>query len=54
MEDFVTWVNASAIRKHVMEYNATVTYLIFSFPNTFLFLAPKVKPQVFAQVLYMF
>jgi len=22
MEDFVTWVNASAIRKHVMEYNA--------------------------------
>ncbi|CAG2058728.1 unnamed protein product [Timema podura] len=21
MEDFVTWVNSSAIRKHVMEYN---------------------------------
>jgi U3 small nucleolar ribonucleoprotein protein IMP3 len=23
MEDFVTWVNSSAIRKHIMEYNAT-------------------------------
>jgi len=28
MEDFVTWTHTSAIRKHVMDYNEMVSYLI--------------------------
>lgn len=32
LEDFVTWVDSSKIRKHVMEYNDMVClHLIFSF-----------------------
>lgn len=27
LEDFVTWVDTSAIRKHILEYNNTVSYL---------------------------
>lgn len=27
LEDFVTWVNSSAIRKHVLEYNNIVSLL---------------------------
>lgn len=38
LEDFVTWVDSSAIRRHVMEYNNIVrklvlyiSYIIYSF-----------------------
>lgn len=27
MEDFITWVNSSAIKRHVMEYNDSVSQL---------------------------
>lgn len=30
LEDFVTWVDGSAIRKHVLEYNEMVCYLFFN------------------------
>jgi len=30
VEDFVTWTHTSAIRKHVMEYNEMVSYLMDS------------------------
>jgi hypothetical protein len=30
-EDFVTWTDTSAIRKHVLEYNEMVSYKMFSF-----------------------
>lgn len=29
LEDFVTWVDSSAIRKHVMEYNNMVSALAY-------------------------
>lgn len=29
LEDFVTWVDGSAIKKHVMEYNEMVCFLLF-------------------------
>lgn len=28
LEDFVTWVDGSAIRKHVLEYNDMVSYVV--------------------------
>ena len=28
MEDFITWTDTSAIRKHVLEYNEMVSYRI--------------------------
>ena len=31
MEDFVTWVDTSAIKKHIMEYNELVRYIFFFF-----------------------
>lgn len=31
LEDFVTWVDSSKIRKHVMEYNNMVSLCNFSF-----------------------
>lgn len=30
LEDFVTWVDGSAIRKHVLEYNDMVIYIYFT------------------------
>lgn len=29
LEDFVTWVDGSAIRRHVMEYNDMVSFCLF-------------------------
>lgn len=29
LEDFVTWVDSSKIRKHVLEYNGLVSILLF-------------------------
>ena len=30
MEDFVTWVDTSAIKKHIMEYNELVSLLVIA------------------------
>lgn len=35
LEDFVTWVDGSAIRRHVMEYNDMV--ILFLFPDEVVF-----------------
>jgi len=43
MEDFVTWVDSSAIKKHIMEYNEMVLIIIIvlkhflKFINTFFY-----------------
>lgn len=31
LEDFVTWVDSSAIRQHVLEYNNIVRVFVFTF-----------------------
>jgi len=31
MEDFVTWVDSSAIKKHIMEYNEMVSFICLIF-----------------------
>lgn len=30
LEDFVTWVNNSKIRQHVLEYNGLVSYYLYN------------------------
>lgn len=43
LEDFITWVNSSAIKRHVMEYNDAVSYDLISNLNFFLAIdAPKI------------
>ena len=49
LEDFVTWVDGSAIRRHVMEYNDLVSSIIHIFG--FMILLASIFPSCVAMVI---
>lgn len=46
LEDFVTWVDGSAIRKHVLEYNEMVSLFFTSCAREFVIKYKKFKIKV--------